>query len=126
LLLFRKEAEAIMRRHDLYKPVRGSPGTTEDDGDDDFGEGFDIDAVKPTLTLLDAFGLTGEAKRRPIELALTSDGAHLTNTLLHVAAGLKFNDMAMRDPMTTLPLLLHGPDSLVQSRNQRQERILWR
>ena len=91
--------------------------TTEDDGDDDFGEGFEFDAVKLTSTLLDAFGLTGEAKHRPIELALTSDGAQLTNTLSHVAAGLKFNDMAMRDPMTKSPLLLHGPDSLVQSRN---------
>ena len=48
---------------------------------------------------------------------MTSDGAQLTNTLSHVAAGLKFNDMAMCDPITKLPLLLHGPDSLVQSRN---------
>ena len=47
LLLFRKETEAVMRQHDLYKRGRGSPDTTEDDGDDDFGEGFDIDAVKP-------------------------------------------------------------------------------
>jgi hypothetical protein len=48
---------------------------------------------------------------------LHPDGAQLTNTISHVAAGLKFNDMALCDPFTKQPLLLHGPDSLVQSRN---------
>ena len=73
--------------------------------------------MKDTATLFDAFGLTDVARSRPVDLALTADGAQLTNTLSHVTAGfLKFNDMAMRDPITKVPLLLHGPDSLVQSR----------
>jgi hypothetical protein len=80
-------------------------------------DGFEFDAIKVTATLFEAFGLMSEAKKRPIELALTSDGAQLTNTLSHVAAGLKFNDMAMCDPISRSPLLLHAPDSLVQSRN---------
>ena len=88
-----------------------------DANDDNFGEGFEFDAIKVTETLFDAFGLMNVAKTRPVELALTSDGAQLTNNLSHVAAGLKFNDMAMRDPLTKSPLLLHAPDSLVQSRN---------
>jgi hypothetical protein len=81
------------------------------------GEGFEFDAVKVTETLFQAFGLMDEAKRRPVELGLASDGAQLTNTISHVAAGLKFNDVAMRDPITKQPMLLHNPDSLVQSRN---------
>lgn len=89
---------------------------TEDD-DDPIGEGFEFDAVKVTETLFKAFGLIDEAKRRSVELGLTSDGAQLTNSLSHVAAGLKFNDVAMRDPVTKQPMLLHSPDSLVQSRN---------
>ena len=90
----------------------------EHDGqDNEVGEGFEFDVVKVTETLFDAFGLMNEAKRRSVELAITSDGAQLTNTISHVAAGLKFNDMALCDPFTKQPLLLHGPDSLVQSRN---------
>jgi hypothetical protein len=81
------------------------------------GEGFEFDAVKVTETLFRAFGLMDEAKRRPVELGLASDGAQLTNTVSHVAAGLKFNDVAMRDPFTKQHMLLHSPDSLVQSRN---------
>jgi hypothetical protein len=92
-------------------------GFRDNDDDGDIGEGFEFDVVKVTATLFDAFGLTTVAKRQSIDLALTSDGAQLTNTLSHVAAGLKFNDMAMCDPTTKHPLLLHGPDSLVQSRN---------
>ena len=88
-----------------------------DGSDDEIGEGFEFDAVKVTATLFEAFGLTNVARRRAVELALTSDGAQLTNTLSHVTAGLKFNDMAMCDPVTKSPLLLHAPDSLVQSRN---------
>jgi hypothetical protein len=97
-------------------PENGTVQNTNQDGGD-FGEGFEFDAVKVTATLFEAFGLSTVAKRRPIELALTSDGAQLTNTLSHVAAGLKFHDMATRDPLTKSPLLLHGQDSLVQSRN---------
>ncbi|KAI2506034.1 hypothetical protein MHU86_8355 [Fragilaria crotonensis] len=97
-------------------PENAAIQNTNQDGDD-FGEGFEFDAVKVTETLFEAFGLSKVAKLRPIEMALTSDGAQLTNTLSHVAAGLKFHDMAMRDPMTKSPLLLHGQDSLVQSRN---------
>ena len=85
--------------------------------EDDVGEGFEFDVVKVTETLFNAFGLMDEAKRRSVEVALASDGAQLTNTISHVAAGLKFNDMALCDPFTKQPLLLHGPDSLVQSRN---------
>ncbi|KAI2505590.1 hypothetical protein MHU86_8832 [Fragilaria crotonensis] len=81
------------------------------------GEGFEFDAIKVTETLFRAYGLMDEAKRRPVELGLASDGAQLTNTISHVAAGLKFNDVAMRDPITKQPMLLHSPDSLVQSRN---------
>lgn len=89
----------------------------ESSGDADFGEGFEFDVVKTVRTLLDAFGLTEEAKNRCIELCLTSDGAQLTHTLSHVAAGLKLNDFGLRDPLTKLLMLLHMPDSLVQSRN---------
>ena len=83
----------------------------------DFGEGFEFDVIKTVATLFDAFGLTEDAKNRSVELGLASDGAQLTHTLSHVAAGLKFNDIGMRDPATKLPMLLHQPDSLVQSRN---------
>jgi hypothetical protein len=85
--------------------------------DDTFGEGFEFDYTKVTRTLFEAFGLMDVAKQRPVELGLTSDGAQLTNTISHVAAGLKFNDMAMRHPISKFPLLLHEPGSLVQSRN---------
>ena len=47
----------------------------------------------------------------------TSDGAQLTNTVLQVAAGLKFNDMAMCHPLSKCPLLVHELGLLVQSRN---------
>lgn len=89
----------------------------ESDGDSDIGEGFEFDPIKVTRTLFEAFGLADVSKTRRVELGLASDGAQLTNTISHVAAGLKFNDMAMCDPFTRSPLLLHSPDSLVQSRN---------
>ena len=82
-----------------------------------FGEGFEFDVIKTTGTLFEAFGLMADAKRRSVELSLASDGAQLTHTISHVTAGLKFNDMGLRDPVTKCPLLLHRPDSLVQSRN---------
>jgi hypothetical protein len=91
--------------------------STADDGAESIGEGFEFDSIKITETLFKAFGLMNEAKRRPVELGLTSDGAQLTNTILHVAAGLKFNDLEIRDPFPKCPLLLHEPKSLVQSRN---------
>ena len=87
------------------------------DNDDTFGEGFEFDSIKVTQTLFEAFGLLNVAKQRPVELGLTSDGAQLTNTISHVAAGLKLNDVAMCNPVNKCPLLLHEPDSLVQSRN---------
>ena len=89
----------------------------ENDDDSDIGEGFEFDKIKVTKTLFEAFGLMDVAKTRPVELGLTSDGAQLTNTISHVAAGLKFNDMALCDPITKVPLFLYAPDSLVQSRN---------
>ena len=88
----------------------------EDNGGD-IGAGFEFDAVRVTGTLFDAFGLTTVAKQQSVDLALTSDGAHLTFTLSYVKAGLKFNIMAMCDPITKFPRLLHGPDLLVQRRN---------
>jgi ferredoxin-thioredoxin reductase catalytic subunit len=88
-----------------------------DEEDDTFSEGFEFDATKVTKTLFEAFGLMNVAKERPVELALTSDGAQLTNTISHVAAGLKFNDMALCNPISKMPMLLHEPESLVQSRN---------
>lgn len=90
---------------------------TDDDDDSVVGEGFEFDTVKVTETLFRAYGLIDEAKQRSVELGLASDGAQLTNTVSHVAAGLKFNDVTMRDPTTKKPMLLHSPDSLVQSRN---------
>lgn len=105
---------------------QGERGTEEEDDeqgevgcleDDTFGEGFEFDYVKVTRTLFEAFGLMDVAKQRPVELGLTSDGAQLTNTISHVAAGLKFNDMALCHPISKCPLLLHEPGSLVQSRN---------
>jgi hypothetical protein len=83
----------------------------------DFGEGFEFDVIKTTATLFNAFGLMDDAKQRSVELGLASDGAQLTHTISHVTAGLKFNDVGMRDPSTKCPLLLHEPDSLVQSRH---------
>jgi hypothetical protein len=91
----------------------------EEDGttnDTDFGEGFEFDVVKTTRTLLEAFGLMTDAKHRSIELSLTSDGAQLTNTLSHVTAGLKFNDVGMRNPFTKELMFLLEAGSLVQSR----------
>jgi hypothetical protein len=85
--------------------------------DSDIGEGFEFDAIKATKTLFEGFGLMEVAKRRAVDLALTSDGAQLTNTICHVAAGLKFNDMGICNPFTKHPLLLHEPDSLLQSQN---------
>ncbi len=67
---------------------------TDDNDDSNIGEGFEFDAIK-----------------------VSGIGAQGTNTLLHVAAGLKFNDMAMCDPTSMSLLLLHAPDSLVQSCN---------
>ena len=93
------------------------PSMRTEDDDSIVGEGFEFDTVKVTETLFRAFGLMDEAKRRSVELGLASDGAQLTNAVSHVAAGLKFNDVAMRDPATKQPMLLHSPDSLVQSRN---------
>ncbi|KAI2494593.1 hypothetical protein MHU86_19918 [Fragilaria crotonensis] len=100
----------------MYQDNEGQQGTSVDN-DDTFGEGFEFDSIKVTHTLFEAFGLQNIAKQRPVELGLTSDGAQLTNTISHVAAGLKLNDMAMCNPVTKRPLLLHEPDSLVQSRN---------
>ena len=93
------------------------PSLMTDEDNSIVGEGFEFDTVKVTETLFRAFGLMDEAKQRSVELGLASDGAQLTNTVSHVAAGLKFNDVAMRDPTTKKPMLLHSPDSLVQSRN---------
>ena len=92
-------------------------GLSAGDGSSIVGEGFEFDTIKVTETLFKAFGLMDEAKHRSVELGLASDGAQLTNTISHVAAGLKFNDVAMKDPTTKKPMLLHSPDSLVQSRN---------
>ena len=91
-----------------------------DDADYDytFVEGFEFGAIKATTTLFDAFGLTDETKWCSVELGLACDGAKLTQEhISHVAVGLKFNDVAMCHPLTELPLLLHQPDSLVQSHN---------
>jgi hypothetical protein len=96
-------------------------GSTECDSrcdeDETFAEGFEFDVVRITRTLSEAFGLADVAKERSIELRITSDGAQLTNTISHVAAGLKVNDMALRNPITKCPLILHEPESLVQSLN---------
>ena len=111
-------AEAYCPFTMIGRTFQGPDDTNHDENDDnDIGEGFEFDAVKLTKTLFEAFGLLSVAKQRPVELGLASDGAQLTNTISHVAAGLKFNDMAICDPITKCPLLLHEPDSLVQSRN---------
>jgi hypothetical protein len=98
----------------------GRTFTNDLDGDDDddaenIGEGFEFDAVKMTATLFKAFGIMDDARHRPVYLAQTSDGAQLMHTISHVAAGLKFIDIAIRDPVTGLPLFLH--DVFGQSRN---------
>jgi hypothetical protein len=43
--------------------------------------------------------------------------SQLTNSISHVTAGLKFNAMVLRYPISKEPLLLHNPDPLVQSRS---------
>jgi hypothetical protein len=78
---------------DLLDHVDDVSMADDSDVEESFGEGFEFDCIKITETLFEAFGLTNEAKRRSVELRLTSDGAQLTNTISHVAAGLKFNDM---------------------------------
>ncbi|KAI2511868.1 hypothetical protein MHU86_2600 [Fragilaria crotonensis] len=110
------EAERFCPFSMIGQTFQGVDKNNLNDGND-IGEGFEFDAIKVTKTLFEAFGLMEVAKRRAVDLALTSDGAQLTNTISHVAAGLKFNDMAICDPFTKRPLLLHEPDSLVQSRN---------
>ena len=87
------------------------------DTDTEIGEGFEFAVVKTTGTLFNAFGLMNDVQERSVELSLSSDGAELTHTISHVAAGLKFNNVGMRDPSTKRLLLLHTPDSLFQSRN---------
>ena len=87
------------------------------DSNSDIGEGFQFEETIMTKTLFDSLGLTEVAKTRPVELALTSDGAQLTNNITHVSAGMKFHEMAVRDPFTKELLCFHDPDSLVQSRN---------
>ena len=56
-----------------------------DDEDDVLGEGFEFDTVTTTETLFKSWGIVDEAKRRPIELGLASDGAQLTNNLAHTS-----------------------------------------
>jgi hypothetical protein len=89
----------------------------DDDDDSDVGEGFEFDTVKVTETLFRAYGLSDEAKRRSVELGISYDGAQLFNTVLHVAVGLMFNDVAMRDPTIKSQCYFIFPDSLVPSRN---------
>lgn len=121
------EAERFCPLSMIGQTFQGVDKNNLDDGND-IGEGFEFDAIKVTKTLFEAFGLMEVAKRRAVDLALMSDGAQLTNTISHVAAGLKFNishvaagqkfnDMAICDPFMKRPLLLHEPDSLVHSRN---------
>jgi hypothetical protein len=89
----------------------------DSDSDSNIGEGFEFNETIMTKTLFDSLGLTDVAKTRPVELALTSDGAQLTNNITQVSAGMKFHDMAVCDPITKELLCFHDPDSLVQSRN---------
>lgn len=110
------EAERFCPFSMIGQTFQGVDKNNLDDGND-IGEGFEFDAIKDTKTLFEAFGLMEVAKRRAVDLALMSDGAQLTNTISHVAARLKFNDMAICDPFMKCLLLLHEPDSLVQSRN---------
>jgi hypothetical protein len=104
-------------REDGESPEANNSSNNSDSEDSDIGEGFEFDEKALTKTLFDAYGLLKVAKSRPVDLGLASDGAKLTNSISHVTAGLKFNDMALHDPITKEPLLLHNPDSLVQSRN---------
>ena len=112
-----RAARIVESNADDLCPFKMIGRTFEDDGDNDFGEGFEFDVIKTTRTLLEAFGLMSDAKERSLELSITSDGAQLTHTISHVMAGIKLNDVGMRDPVTKRPLVLHGPNSLVQSRN---------
>ena len=65
------------------------------------GECVEFSDVKDvTIKICDAFGLSEVAKRRPIDMALTLDGAQLTNKLSFVMAGLKLVDLAVRNPLT--------------------------
>jgi hypothetical protein len=112
-----RAARKVEKNADELCPFKMIGRAFEDDDDADFGEGFEFDVIKTTATLFDAFGLMSDAKERSVELGLASDGAQLTHTISHVTAGLKFNDIGMRDPSAKRPLLLHEPDSLVQSRN---------
>ncbi len=91
----------------LFFASEGEGDTTEQEQqeevtclkDNTFGEGFEFDCTQVTRTLFDAFGLMDVAKQHPVELGLTSDGTQLTNTISHVAAGLKLNDMALCHPI---------------------------
>ena len=59
-----------------------------------------VDIVHITIKLCTAFGLADTARQRAIDMALTLDGAQLTNNLSFVMAGLKLVDLAVRNPMT--------------------------
>ena len=73
--------------------------------------------VQTVRNIFQAFGVISDVEDRSVELALTSNGAQLTHTISHVMAVLKFNDVGLCDPLAKLPMLLHSPNSLVQSHN---------
>ena len=58
------------------------------------------DIYDVTIKICEAFGLAEVAKRRAIDMALTLDGAQLTNKLSFVMAGLKLVDLAVQNPLT--------------------------
>ena len=59
-----------------------------------------VDIVDITINFFHAFGLSETAKIRAIDMALTLDGAQLTNKLSFVMAGMKLVDTAVQNPIT--------------------------
>ena len=66
------------------------------------------DIVDICRKICKAFGLDHVARNRLIDLALTLDGAQLTNKLSFVMAGLKMIDLAVRNPETGVYELNHS------------------
>jgi hypothetical protein len=81
------------------------------------GEFFEFAPDEILACMIDAFGLTEEAKRRPIRISLSIDGAQISKRIVHVTMGFKVNDPSAVCPFTGRPLFLSSDDQLMQSRN---------
>jgi hypothetical protein len=80
------------------------------------GEFFEFAPDELLAQVIDAFGLTEEAKVRPIRISLSIDGAQISKRIMHVTMGFKINDPSARCPFTRRPLFLSQDEQIMQSR----------